>query len=300
MEVYTFLDDTKPSSPPGVVRVTHPDRGSRAAPAESLRRLAGIDEFEACHRLQQRVWGADFRDVVSPVLLMVIEQNGGLVAGAFDGERLLGFVFGFTGREDGACYHWSHMLAVDPDARGRGLGRRLKQFQRKAMLEAGIDTVLWTFDPLVARNAHLNLNRLGASISDYVTDKYGTGTGSRLHASLGTDRFVARWDLDSARVERSLAGGAEPGLPEDAEVAVEAEEGDVTRPISRSPLPDGRAVCVEIPRDIQAVKRDTPEAASRWRELTAAALRHYLSSGYTIDGLIRTDFARCFYLLTRD
>lgn len=272
----------------------------QAASPPFPRRLVGIDEFEACYRLQKRVWGRDFRDVVSPVLLMVIEENGGLVAGTFDGDRLLGFVFGFTGRDSGDCYHWSHMLAVDPDARGRGLGRRLKQFQREVMLATGIDTVYWTFDPLVARNAHLNLNHLGASISEYVEDKYGTGTGSRLHSSLGTDRFVVRWDLDSPRVERALSGGIEPRRPEQAAVAVEAEDGDPSRPRGRSPLPESPSVCVEIPRDIQAVKSEAPDAAARWRELTAEAFLHYLPAGYTVDGLIRTDDARCYYLLSED
>lgn len=280
--------------------VTETSPPAHLAPSAELRRLARIGDFEACLRLQKRVWGEDFRDVVSPVLLMVIEENGGLVAGAFGGDSLLGFVFGFTGREEGTCYHWSHMLAVDPAARGRGLGRRLKLFQREAMLADGIDTVYWTFDPLVARNAHLNLNRLGASIARYVEDKYGSGTGSRLHTSLGTDRFVVRWDLGSERVERALSGDAEPAWPVDAAVAVEAEGGDVARPRSRSPLPDARHICVEIPRDVQAVKSESPAAASAWRESTAAALRHYLAAGYSVDGLLRTDADRSYYLLTRD
>lgn len=286
----------KPNAEP----VTHPSPRDQEGRATSIRRLAGIADFEACYELQKRVWGRDFRDVVSPVLLMVIEENGGLVAGAFDGEHLLGFVFGFTGRKNGSSYHWSHMLAVDPDARGRGLGRRLKLFQRKAMLRTGIDTVCWTFDPLVARNAHLNLNRLGASIAKYTPDKYGSGTGSRLHASLGTDRFVVRWNLDSKRVERALTGNTEPAWPDDAELAVEAEDGDVDRPRRRSPFPDARSVCVEIPRDIQAVKAESPEAAARWREATAAAFQHYLPAGYAVAELVRTDDARCYYLLTRN
>lgn len=276
-----------------------PGRAQRAAEAPSLRRLEEIDEFEACHRLQKRVWGADFRDAVSPVLLMVIEENGGLIAGAFTEGRLAGFVFGFTGRENDTCYHWSHMLAVAPEARGRGLGRRLKLFQRETVLRAGIGTVYWTFDPLVARNAHLNLNRLGASIDRYVSDKYGSGTGSRLHAALGTDRFVVRWDLSSPRVEQALSGDGEPGLPADAPVAVEAEGGDPGQPRIRSPLPEGRSVCVEIPRDIQAVKEEAPRAASRWREATAGALQRYLEDGYTVDGLVRTKEERCYYLLTK-
>ncbi|HSY82913.1 MAG TPA: hypothetical protein VK807_14175, partial [Gemmatimonadaceae bacterium] len=108
-------------------------------------------------------------------------------AGAFDGDGpMLGFVFGVSGVIAGEIVHWSDMLAVHADARNRGIGRALKRFQRDAVLAMGIKTMYWTYDPLVARNAHLNLNVLGAQVTEYVPDMYGPGT----------DRFIVRWCLD--------------------------------------------------------------------------------------------------------
>jgi predicted GNAT superfamily acetyltransferase len=139
-------------------------------------------------------------------LLSVSQKVGGLVAGAFsDAGDLVGFVFGLTGLRGGRIVHWSHMLAVDPDYRDRGVGRRLKLYQRECLRAAGVDRMYWSFDPLVARNAHLNLNRLGVLVEDYVTDMYAD-TGSDLHA-FGTDRFVASWPVAGALQSEYMIAG---------------------------------------------------------------------------------------------
>src|SRR5690554_3674198 len=152
----------------------------RAAPEVVVRRPATLEEFRACVELQRETWGAGFDECVPAAILKVSQRVGGVTAGAFDGEgRLLGFVFGLTGLERGRPVHWSHMLAVRPEWRDVGLGRRLKAYQREAVRGLGVDTILWTFDPLVARNAHLNLNRLGVQVVEYVPDMYGA-TGSAL------------------------------------------------------------------------------------------------------------------------
>src|SRR6201999_2681869 len=104
--------------------------------------------------------------------------------------------FGLTGVRGGRLVHWSHMLAVAPGARDLGLGTRLKLFQRDLLRELGVLSVLWTYDPLEARNAHLNLNRLGAEVVEYVEDMYAGEMGSDLAEGIGTDRFIVDWRID--------------------------------------------------------------------------------------------------------
>ena len=185
---------------------------SDPAEAFDFRALDTLEACRECVELQKETWGEDFVDRVPASLLLVVHEAGGLVAGAFDsGDRLAGFVFSLVGRREGVPIHWSHMLAVRRDVRGRGLGRALKLHQRERVLADGIGSVWWTFDPLVAANAHLNFARLGAEAVHYAENLYGTETGSPLHGQ-STDRLVLRWRLESPRTRSALAGRP-PGRP---------------------------------------------------------------------------------------
>src|SRR5580765_6451652 len=153
-----------------------------------IRPLRTQEELHACVDLQRETWGNEFTDVVPASILKVSQRIGGVAAGAFDDQNhLLGFVYGLTGVERGRIVHWSDMLAVRPEARDLRLGRRLKEFQRMAVRKHGAEVIYWTYDPLVARNAHLNFNVLGVHASEYVQDMYGD-TDSELHRAIGTDR----------------------------------------------------------------------------------------------------------------
>lgn len=288
----------------------------------TLRPLRGRDEFERCVALQRETWGDDFVELVPAGLLKIIERNGGLVAGAFDDGRLLGFVLGLAGFRDGERIQWSHMLAVAPAARGRGIGRALKLMQREISLERGVHRIYWTFDPLQARNAHLNVNRLGVDIAEYVPDMYGTDTKSLLHPGEFTDRFVAEWRLDSERVRMAVAG--EPvGPPVQGTLAaplVGPEAASAGDPGGGAPdddageagedeLPDPGAVRIRIPCDFLALDRRDPGRARRWRLATRRAFPFYLERGYAVRGVYRTvaegaepgapDGSLCFYYLER-
>lgn len=272
-----------------------------ASPHVTLRPIEDRDGYRACVELQRTTWGAAFSELVPTSVLMVARKIGGLLEGAFDADGgLLGFVFGFAGERVGRPLHWSHMLAVRPGVRGRGLGRRLKLHQRDCLLEGDLRVALWTYDPLVSRNAHLNLNRLGALVSAYEPDLYGTETNSPLHGQGGTDRFVVRWELRSERVRQAVEG-TPPAPAEDwADAPVvtldatgtagriaDVGEGVGGRPTSAEPLfPREPRVLVEIPRDVQALNRTDPERVVRWRQLTRAAFPWYLERGYRVEGLL--------------
>ena len=244
----------------------------------TIRPLETRAEYEACVGLQRDIWGRDFQDVVPATILMVSQQVGGVASGAFDVDgRLSGFVFGVSGVRDGVAAHWSDMLAVRPELRGRGLGRRLKLHQRALLLAVGIERVYWTFDPLVARNARLNLTTLGASPVEYVSNMYGD-TGSRLHRGLDTDRFVVEWRLRDPAVERLLAGEPAP-LPAAAQegpVVTVAPAGAVLA-ADDVPLPDAPWVRVELPNDVEQLKANASELAERWQQALRRAFTTYLN-----------------------
>jgi len=175
-----------------------------------------LADFEQCVEVQLAVWGYSDNDLVPKRVFIVAQRIGGQVLGAYDGEALVGFAMALPGYRDGHPYLHSHMLAVLPQYRNAGLGRRLKLAQRDDALERGIDRMEWTFDPLEIKNAHLNIARLGAIARRYMRNIYGPST-SPLQGGLPTDRLVVEWWLRSERVRRALG-------EETAEQATAADE----------------------------------------------------------------------------
>ena len=169
-----------------------------------VRKCAGIEEFQRCVALQKEIWGEEDLEVEPATLFVVAEETGGQVLGAFDGDRLVGYTLAVVGFRDGTVFLHSHMTGVHGDYRDRGVGRALKLFQREEALGRGIRLIVWTFDPLETRNAHFNLNRLGAIARKYLPNLYGVTT-SPLHRGLPTDRLLAEWQLDSARVVAAVS-----------------------------------------------------------------------------------------------
>lgn len=174
-----------------------------------IRPLTTLEEFERCVVLQLEVWGYSDGDLIPRRVFLVAQRIGGQVLGAFDGETVVGFAMALPGYRKGHSYLHSHMLAVLPEYRNAGLGRRIKLAQREDALARGFDLMEWTFDPLEIKNAHLNIARLGAIARRYKGDFYGPSS-SPLQGGLPTDRLYAEWWLRSPRVTRILSGGSEP------------------------------------------------------------------------------------------
>jgi predicted GNAT superfamily acetyltransferase len=263
-------------------------------PAVVLRPLVSAEDYAACVELQHTTWGESFAEAVPGSILKICQKVGGVAAGAFEpGGRLLGFVFGLTGVRHGRLAHWSHMLAVLPAARDLGLGTRLKLFQRDLLLPLGIESVFWTFDPLEARNAHLNLNRLGAEVEEYVEDMYAGEMGSELAKGIGTDRFIVDWRIGGERVRRALAGEA-------AELRKDVHAVDLGLDSLERELPDAPWVRIEVPPAIQELKAERPEEAAAWRAATRRAFESYLGRGYRVERFERDSATgRCFYGLKK-
>lgn len=259
--------------------------------------LRTLRELRACVDLQRETWGANFTDVVPASILKVSQRVGGVAAGAFDpAGRMLGFVYGLTGIENGRIVHWSDMLAVRPEARNLGLGRRLKEYQRRIVQQLGGVVIYWTYDPLVARNAHLNFNVFGVRAAEYVEDMYGD-TDSPLHSGIGTDRFIVAWPVADDEVERRLAethaAAAKSGLRQAPILNADNRVPAVGRSI-------GECARVEVPADINAMQERDPEQAIAWRHSTRAAFRRALDAGLSVQGFVIDDCAhRGYYLLER-
>ena len=272
-----------------------------------IRRLTTLGECRQVAALEKAVWEfTDAEDVVPPALLIVSIKRGGLLLGAFDdADALKGFVFSMPASKDGRATHWSHMLAVAPEARASGLGLRLKLEQRTHALEAGIDLIEWSYDPLQALNAHLNFARLGVVVEEYEENLYG-GSSSPLHEGTPTDRFVAEWRLTAPHVERRLSAPQTPILRDAAIMSAvlvnpSRPAGDWIAPGEPvTDVVDGRRVLVEIPANFTEMQRQRSELALEWRMATRRIFQIYLNRGYrVVDFLLSREAGRGQYLMAR-
>ncbi len=253
-----------------------PSRASASPPPVDIRLVRTHDEFAACEAMSRDIWGAAERNVVPRELLLTIQHNGGLVHGAFlPAGQLVGFCFAFLGRRDGQLRFCSHQLGELEAFRGSGIGIALKQAQRYDALRLGVDLVTWTFDPLEARNAYINLHRLGCIARLYDRDHYGA-MEDELNRGLPSDRFEAEWWL--RRAKPLPAGDPVVMLRVGADGEPVREQLDMSR---------GTTVLISVPPDFQAVKRASIELALRWRMESRAAFEAALTAG-----LIVVDFRR--------
>lgn len=270
----------KPSSANGYTR------------AVTYRELTHIDELLPCEAIEQAVWGLPDREVLPASQLVAAVHAGGVVIGAFDSSKLIGFVYGFPAHrpewQPSLGLH-SHMVAVLPAYRGQGVGRRLKWLQRDWCLRRGITWMTWTFDPLQAKNAKLNLEHLGAVGFEYRINEYGAMSG-HLNAGLPSDRLVALWQLDAPEVA-VLTRRRRPPPDLDGpwllrEAAGEPQPGVLD--------PTAKALRLAVPPDVTLLLSEQPALALRWRLALREALIPALAQGFRA-----TRFVGSSYLLTR-
>ena len=173
----------------------------------TYRDLTTLAEFAAVVDLERRIWGPGYDDVVPLPILTVTARRGGILIGAFDENRMIGFVYSLPGIRKGKTAQWSHMLGVIDEYRAEGIGHRLKLMQRERTLAMGLDLIEWTFDPMQALNAHLNFAKLGVVVEEYEENVYGESS-SPLHQGNPTDRFIAEWWIREPRRQRDWSGAS--------------------------------------------------------------------------------------------
>lgn len=248
-----------------------------------IRDIDCSSELKPVEALQKEVWGCDDVDVVPHTLFAASREVGATLIGAYDGESLIGFVYGFPGYEHGRIVHHSHMLAVKPSYRHHKLGFKLKLAQRERVLAQGIDRITWTFDPLQSLNAHLNFARLGVIADTYKINFYGETTSSFLH-QVGTDRLWVTWLIDSQRVRDRLAAAAHTNRPPGSSHAIVQVSfgGGPTRNTDSGVL-GSEHLTLEIPGNINDLQHARPQLAVAWREATRWGFTEAFNSGFVVE-----------------
>jgi predicted GNAT superfamily acetyltransferase len=263
----------------------------------TIRLIETPEEMEAVEELQRQVWPGSETEIVPAHMLITVVHNGGLVLGAFENDHLVGFVFGFPGLEllpDGPrAKHCSHMLGVLESHRNSGLGFALKRAQWQMIRHQGLDHVTWTFDPLLSRNAYLNIARLGAVCNTYLPSLYGNMRDG-LNVGLDTDRFQVDWWIRTRRVERRLSKRSRVTLGLDQFQQAESQplyfpatraDGLIVPPEHFSP-PNGRLALVEIPSDFMSLKAADLPLARDWRLFSREVFVSVFKSGYLVTDFI--------------
>jgi len=281
-------------------------------PVWNIRLLDTIEEMSAVEALQREVWPGSETDVVPAHLLITAVHNGGLVLGAFVAEKMIGFVFGFPGLEstpDGPRpKHCSHIAGVYSEYRDSGVGFALKRAQWQVVRHQGLDHITWTYDPLLSRNANLNIARLGAVCSTYRRSEYGDMRDD-FNAGLPSDRFQVDWWINTKRVERRLSKHPRPPLSLNhlARVGVhplyspQTGADNLPCPPEHVPALEAQLIAAEIPPDFMALKSANFALARDWRFFTREFFETAFAKGYIV-----TDFVfdksegvpRSFYILT--
>jgi predicted GNAT superfamily acetyltransferase len=238
----------------------------------TVRQLTGHKELLAAQRLFESIWRSSTPPVTAE-LMRALLKSGNYVAGAFDGEDLVGACAAFCSPPSESTLH-SHIAGVAPGLRGRNIGHALKLDQREWALARGIRAITWTFDPLVRRNAHFNLAKLGADATAYLPDLYGHMSDD-INAGGASDRLLVTWDLTA-------------GLPR-----VASATGAVALGISADGLPvrgtwSGNTVLVAVPPDVETLRATDPAAANEWRHAVREVLGGLLSAGARVTGFDRS------------
>ncbi len=243
-----------------------------AAAGVRLAPLTTLDDADAILAVMDATWG----EAIPRETIRALAGSGNEPWGALDGDELVGYVLGWAAvSEDDGLHEHSHMLAALPDRRHAGVGFSLKLAQRASCLDRDIHLVRWTFDPLVARNAHLNVNKLGAICDGFHRDYYGAMPDA-INVGDRSDRLVVRWALDAEPGARSIAEGAR---------RIVESRGPVEAPVPE-PLadPEGDVVAVQVPRDHAAVRTADPALGAAWREVVGQALARCFDRGFRVTG----------------
>jgi predicted GNAT superfamily acetyltransferase len=255
----------------------------------TVRVLISNDEMLLVQGLEKDVWGME---PIPTHQTYTAAKNGGLVIGAFDGEKLVGFSYGFPGFLNKKTFLCSHMLGILPTYQLMGIGKLLKEEQLKLAKEMGYDLITWTFDPLETRNAYLNVTKLYGIVDIYLENCYGE-MNDGINKGLPTDRLQITWWINSKRVDSKW-------MP-DLTTFVQPFYISLSKkgnPLLQEPTvfnPTAEGYEVPIPHQIQSIKSSEPELALKWRMQTRSIFQKLFKAGYALVNVRKTEENYHFY-----
>lgn len=259
-----------------------------------IRPINTLTDLRKCHEIQRSTWGFTDLMVFPYTQLISAAHNGGVLLGAYTEGELVGFVYGYLGMSGSKLYHFSQRMGVLPEYQGQGIGLKLKLAQREQMLRQGIDLIVWTYDPLLGKNASLNIEKLGGFVRHYARDIYGT-VNNPLQVGLSTDRFLLEWELMSDRVRERIRSpkprpNAEAWINENKYPFVNyaSWEGNLPRPMALDLELKEEVLLVQIPPDLNTIKKVDLGIARGWRESTRDIFETYFNRGYVVTGFARS------------
>lgn len=240
----------------------------------TIRACNDFSDYEKCMEMQRNIWSSHDIEITPPRVYIISNNAGGFLLGAFnDQQQLIGFLHTFPGFDkDGRPFYYSHMLAIIPELQNSGIGRELKLKQREYALNNKIDKIIWTFDPLRARNAHFNINKLGCIVPTYKINFYGSASFSIFDANIESDRVMTEWWVKSPRVI------------------------DVIN--NKQPSIDANAPFIEIPNDFTEIRERSLAEAQQWRLNVRKQFQDLLAQGWIVTNFSRghkEQFARYYF-----
>ncbi|MDG0812715.1 GNAT family N-acetyltransferase [Cohnella rhizosphaerae] len=260
----------------------------------SYRPLTHVKELHSAVELQKTAWSQD--TITSMPQMQAAILHGGSVIGAFHESRLIGFNYGFAGYDGQVTYLASHMMAIHPDYRDKGIGMQLKLEQRLWAIQYGYRKIVWTYDPFEARNGYLNLAKLGGIVSRFLPSFYGEDSNG-----LAIDRFMVEWEILSERVVSAIANPNEVSAEfgDYPELFVLQSDGNRIAGIRNSnQILDNISGCsIPVPRSGKLLKREQPDLFAAWHNHLREHVAEAFSRGFQVVNLVRTNGHSHHYLL---
>ena len=273
-------------------------------------------EMAAVEDLEKKVWPGI--NSIPYHVLLAVAHNGGILIGAYDGEDIVGYVFGFLGMyqtdKGTEIKHCSHLLAIHPDYQNLGLGYKLKRAQWQLVRQQGLDLITWTYDPLESRNASLNIAKLGAVCNTYLRNEYGEMT-DELNEGIPSDRFMVHWWVNSNRVAQRLSKKARKRLDlahflaADAVIINDTKLNQVGLPVPNQdrmntledPQTRPAITLFEIPADYQGMKVADMDLAIEWRMYSRTVFELFFHHGYLVTDVVYLPGSspRSYYVLSQ-